>query len=85
MKVGRLAHQLKRFIGGHYVPELLNKGLEGRAVFVVRECRRRVGDHDRVVVEHHRIARRRLAADVCLGASDKEILDASVVEHFLQV
>ena len=37
VKVGRLAHQLKRFIGGHYVPELLNKGLEGRAVFVVRE------------------------------------------------
>ena len=24
-KVGRLAHQLKRFIGGQYVPELLNK------------------------------------------------------------
>src|SRR3954469_15596161 len=77
----RLFEDAQRLVGGEHVAELLDDVLQRGEVLGVGKRGGAVGEQHHLVVEHHRVARGALAADVGLGAGDEERVDAPLGQH----
>src|ERR1043165_2773029 len=82
---GSSTEEVERFLDSEHITELLDHVLERRAVLVVGEGGGAVGEHDYLVIEHHRVARGAFAADVGFGAGDEQGVDAPLPQRLFEI
>ena len=67
------------------VAERVGHGRQGGVVLLVGEGGVAVGDEEHLVVQHHRVPRGGLAADLGGGAGDDQGVDAAILQDRVQV
>jgi hypothetical protein len=72
-------------VRAHHVAEEQHKGVECSGMFFVGQCSGTVRYHDDFVIEHHRIACGRFAADISGSSGDHHGIDAPSLELLVKV
>ena len=76
-----LIQAFDNILPGHDIPELLDESFQRRKVLFVGKRGTAVRHHHHFEVQHHGVATGGLAADIGLGASNQDRIDAIVAQH----